>query len=274
MKGIKEALKRIVLFVFAVAVTISATTPEKAEALSTIPVCTGASPYDVYHYDTSVYNTAWMRDMVHVPIKTGAGGIIGSYFFVCGLARAKGTDNYILMVRQIMEPSVSAVRYKKLSGGKYSYAYGLSEYCGFVTQLPSLDDFTPKKLPSDNVISVSLGASTDKSKTIGLSYDIKKSDLSFTTVCSTADGIYGMLYDYEVHVVNPFYSNAYFREWSDQNSMAKFHTNNASIYLNITYIARFGASSSNTAKSYDVITGKLFEKSGTLSLSFPAISRQ
>ncbi|MBR6364727.1 MAG: hypothetical protein IKS10_01345 [Lachnospiraceae bacterium] len=271
MKMLREGIKRIVLFVMAVAVTISATTPEKAEALSPMAVYTGASRYQAFSYDLANYNVAWMPDYVRVPIVSNAGGVLGVYHIVCGLARAKGTDNYIFMVRQLMEPSILSVRYKKASGNKYTYAYGLSEYCGFVSVLPGLDDWTPKTKPSENKISVSLAA--DGAKSVGLSYDIVKSDLSMSSLCSSSQGLYGMIYDYVVHVVNPFYSNKYFREQSDQNCMALFHSNKSTINIQVTYEARFGASSTASANAIDVYKNAIYSKSGNMTLCFPAIPK-
>ena len=275
MKMLREGVKRIVLFALAVAVTISATTPEKAEALPPMAVYTGESHYDAFQYDTSVYNVAWMQEYVNIPVWCDSDAVcidaIGVYCFVCGIAREKRTDNYTLLVRQIMQPSSGAVLVFAPDYGAFN-GYGISEYCSFSVKLPTLDDFAPKNTPKKGSVTVEWNATTNINKLIKLDYNIKD-DVDVSVECNVPKHIYSMSYDYQPHVINPFENNSYFRKTSDQNSMARFHMPQKQLTLTVNYDARFGVSHTKGANALQIEKFLIIDKQGTLVLCFPAIQK-
>ena len=209
---------------------------------------------------------------MHVFVNSWSNDNIGLYSFVCGLARAKSTDSYIFMVRQVMTPLSGY--YSQSVGQMAQKGYGLSEYCSFDVVLPSLDEYTPKNTPAEDVIKTSISASTDLKATVNLQYDIRHNDVALGFTSNLAQKKYGMTYDYKPHVINPFASNAYFRNPSDQNCMAKFRTNKKNIHLNVNYEARFGASATKNANAIAIAKGVIYSKKGTFTLNFPVVSKE
>ncbi len=211
--------------------------PEKAYATSITK--------NGFVYDDSVYNTRWM-EKESVCVTTSEGKILGKMTYYVGLSRRKGSNDWIVMYREAMEPNSSKVKINSYQSG-----YGLSEYLSVTSaNLPSLDDYLPVNTPNKDKVSLSLGISgsgAGASANVSANYVITHNDLDITASCSTSTGKYYVKYDYKPGLVNLFASNKYVANESIQMGMAQFETKGLSDYVTIPvkYEVRFGAASNS-----------------------------
>ena len=243
--------KKILCIVMAI---VFATTgmPGKVEA---------ASKYG-FSYDTSAYKVKW-SGMYSFNVFTDKGTKLGTCSYVVGLARDKGTNNYILMTREVMTPNNSKVKIDN-----YQYGYGFSEYVSAKVTLPSLDDYEPQNTPAKDSINFSIGA--DKSgASVGASYSITHSDMDITAACNTAEKKYYIKYNYKPSLVNPLANNKYLANESIQLGAAAFHKAASEITFTMQYDARFGAAENNAASPLLVFYNyvKKATKSKTITLT-------
>ncbi len=201
-----------------------------------------ASKYG-FTYDTASSNVTW-KTMYSFNVYSGAGGKLGTCSYVIGLTRSKGTNDYVLMTREVMTPNSSQVKINNVQ-----YGYGFSEYVSIKVTLPSLDDYRPQNTPSSDTISFSIGADSDGAS-VGASYSITHSDLDITASCDTSSKLYHVKYNYNPTIANPFGNNKYLANESVQLGAAAFHNSSDTVSFKINYDARFGAAEDNAASPW------------------------
>ena len=155
-----------------------------------------------------------------------AGEVLGTCSFVIGLTREKKSNNYVLMMREVMTPNNSKVLIEHVMNKEISYdrcGYGFSEYVSVKVALPSLDDYEPHNTPKSDEITFSIGGNKD-GVDVGASYTVTHEDLDITASCNTPSKTYYVKYNYKPSLLNPFASNKYVANESVQLGVASFHT--------------------------------------------------
>ena len=219
-----------------------------------------------FSYDESYYNVSW-KAAQYLYVYSEVGGRLGTMTYYVGLARRKSTNDYIVMMKEVMTPNKSKV---KINSSQYGY--GLSEYVSVKTTLPSLDNYYPQNDPGKDSISFSIGVSSEKKAEISASYTVTHSDLDITASCNTPNRTYYIIYDYDPSIANPFASNKYVANESVQMGEAQFETSSGTVSFVMNYDARFGAAENANCSPWLVYLSYVRKTTGSRSYSF-TISR-
>lgn len=186
-------------------------------------------------FDKSQYNIRWDTSNRAVVIYNSAGKLIGVCKLKLGLAREKGTNDYLLLLKEEMTPQTfqvtervevekwdalhlnKTITYKTVTSKKY----GVSEYLSIRTILPRLSNYSPQNASqNDRSISVSLGMDLS-GVSGGFSYEVKRNDLDLIVDSSTFTGALDVKYDYTPRL-NIWASQPYLTRQSFQYAMADF----------------------------------------------------
>lgn len=195
-------------------------------------------------------------------VYSSAGKKVGTCSYVIGLAREKKTNDYVLMLREVMTPNNSKVL---ITGS--TYGYGFSEYVSAKVTLPSLDDYEPQNTPSSQTVDFTIGADSSGAN-IRASYSVTKSDLNITSSCNTPSKLYFVKYDYKPSLVDPLASNKYVANESIQLGAASFHSSSSTISFTMNYDARFGAASDNAASPWLIYINTVYKATTSRTYSF------
>ncbi len=187
-----------------------------------------------FAYDDSVYDTQWLAKE-SVNVRTSEGGLLGTMTFYVGLGRDKGSNFYVTMYKEVMEPNSYKV---KINGSKSGY--GLSEYLSVTSEgFSLLSDYYPMNAAyKEDTLSGFVGG-------FSVDYEIAHRKLDITSSCSSSTGKYYIIYDYKPSVVNLFASNKYVANESVQMGMVQSEKrgNKNYIAIPVEYDVRFGAAS-------------------------------
>lgn len=246
-----STVKKIAVFIFAL-IMIANTAAETTYAAS--------SKYG-FTYDTAVSNVEW-KASESILVKTAVGDLLGTMTYYVGVARAKGTNDYVLMTKEVMTPYG-----KKAQTAFLKWGYGFSEYVSVSVVLPSLDNYMPTNSPTTD--SVTLNASfSEKGAQVGASYTVKKEQLAITAKCDTPNHKYYIVYDYKPYSINILKKNTYLANESSQMGMAEFTTSENKVTFTINYDARFGANNTSDQWAYQTQPGYVRSKTGSRKYSF------
>ncbi|MCR4928059.1 MAG: hypothetical protein K5927_08765 [Lachnospiraceae bacterium] len=215
-----------------------------------------------FSYDTSLYNVQW-KTSESIYVRNSSGYLLGTMTYYTGLARRKGTSDYIVMFREVMTPNPSKVYTE--AGNK---CYGLSEYVSVKSTLKQLGDYKPQNTPATDTMSFSLGLGSDKKASISASYDIKHTDLDITSSCNTPNNLYFVKYDYKPSIANPFASNKYVSNESVQLGEAQFDNTDNTIKFTVYYDARFGGAEDSKRSPWLIYLNYVKQKTGSKTYSF------
>lgn len=216
-----------------------------------------------FTYDTKYNNASWTK-MEKITVKSKKNGKLGTLSYLTGVNRRKGTDDYIVMFKEVMTPNNKKVT---LDNAK-SKGYGLSEYCSLKTTLPTLDDYKPQNSPKTDSVNVGIGASKKAGPQVSATYTIKNSELDITSNCSTPKKEYRIVYDYKPHIPNALGNNKYLANESIQLGTAQFHSSKKTVSFKVNYDARFGAACDKERSPWHVQIGYVKRKTGSREYSF------
>lgn len=219
-----------------------------------------------FTYDETCYNVQWQK-AEYCYVYSELGGLLGTMTYYVGLARKKGTNDYIIMVKEVMTPNKKRVNLYTDSKGMIT-GYGLSEYVSVKTTLPSLDDYYPKNNPSSDSISFSIGVSSEKKADISASYTITHNDLNITSSCNTPKRMYYVIYDYKPNLVMVWKNNKYVANESVHLGEAQFEATAPGFSLTFYYDVRFGAASNSACSPLLIYKNYIRSAKKTRSLAF------
>lgn len=221
-----------------------------------------------FTYDTSVYNVSW-ASYESVNVYSDVGTKLGTMSYLAGVARDKGSNDYVVMFKEVMTPNKTKV---KVSSS--TYGYGMSEYVSINVTLPTLDDYSPKNDPSTDSVTLEVGASKEGPE-ISASYTIEHNDLDITSKCNTSSKKYHIVYDYKPNIANPVASNKYLAYESVQLGEAQFEkaassssATKTTVSFKVNYQARFGAASNSACSPWCVYMNYVESASKSRSYSF------
>ncbi len=217
------------------------------------------SKYFVQFYDYQTYT-----------VKTEGGGEIGYLSYLAGLARRKGTNTYVFMMKECMTPSENRVRVRKendhnpISERPFS-GWGVSEYMIVDTYLTNLDEWEPRNKPKTRKITLSVGgakgADPGVGTSVGFSYEIDLKEMKIKPKAYQTSGHYTVDYDYVPHTF--WGDNAYFSDSSNHYQVAEFSTTGKTVEIDVNYEARFGVATTESRMPTSVYTSAVWKKTGT-----------
>ncbi|MBE5963933.1 MAG: hypothetical protein E7252_03205 [Lachnospira sp.] len=204
-----------------------------------------------FTYDTDYYDVRW-KTAAKFYVKSDDGDILGIVTYHRGVLKDKESNQYVLMLKMVMEPSD-----KKAKFGGGNNGYGFSEYLSVrVPVMDSMDDYQPVNTPTERTGTLSLGID-GKSAGIGLSYDINLSNLKITDKSLESIRKYETVYDYKPGFL-PWNDNYYLANQSKQRGMVKFETDREWFNLSLTFEARFGVAVDNAASPWNIHLNKVY----------------
>ena len=240
--------------------------------LGIVPQNVGADEYSLpeYNIDTSQYNIRWDTQRRVITVYETYNGkltqnVVGRCKLWLGLARKKGTNDYILVTREDMTPcSFTSKREKRK-------CYGLSEYLSIYSTLPTLINFSPENgSQAKDSIGISFGADSG-GLNVGLSYSVDRDFLNVLVHSSTDTHKLSVEYDYTIRMLQ---KNTYLVNQSKQYAMAYFTQKSpywrpdGSISFTIDYDVRFGYCDSPKAGFSSIYLGAVYRKQQTEIFSF------
>jgi len=266
-------MKKMMALILAGVMTFSATAvsaPQRVEA--------DEYSIDEYGIDESKYNIQWDAQRRYVNVYEKFQGkqtnqLVGACRVKLGLARKKGTNDYVLVTKQEMTPR----RFTHLVATDYHgqrvecEAYGLSEYLSIHTVVPTMTNYSPtNSSQSNSSIGISFGAGAD-GLNMGVSYEAQKNYLDITVNSSTYTNILDVVYDYRPRMKT---KQPYLMNQSFQYSMAAFTQKtpywkqDGSVSFTVEYDARFGFCRSKSGNWLDIDWGLVYAKKQSELYSF------
>ena len=213
------------------------------------PVTIEAKTKNGFTYDTKEFDVKWSK-YEKIEVCSKEGGKLGTLSYLTGIARAKNSNDYLIMFKEVMTPNSKKVKLNYLN----QKGYGMSEYMSLKTTLPSLNDYKPQNDPNTDSINIGIGVGKD-GPSVSASYEVKTKELDITSKCNTPQKLYQVVYDYKPHIPNIFGSNKYLANESVQMGMAEITSKKEDITFVVNYEARFGAAE-NKKRSPSILDNK------------------
>lgn len=215
-----------------------------------------------FTYDKKEFDVKWV-DYEKIVVKSDEGGTLGTLSYLTGVARAKGTNDYLILFKEVMTPGT-----KKVKLNIYNQkGYGMSEYMSLKATLASLSDYKPQNDPNTDSINIGMGIDKD-GPSVSASYEVKTSELDITSKCNTPKNLYQVVYDYKPHIPNVFGSNKYLANESVQMGMAEITKKKGKVNFTVDYEARFGAASKKNCRPETVWLDYVKNKKGSRKYKF------
>ena len=188
-----------------------------------------------FTYDKKEFDVKWSK-YEQIEVCSDEGGKLGTLSYLTGIAKAKKSNESLIMFKEVMTPNSKKVKLNYLN----QKGYGMSEYMSLKATLPSLNDYKPQNDPNTDSINIGIGVDKD-GPSVSASYEVKTKELDITSKCNTPQKLYHVVYDYKPHIPNIFGSNKYLANESIQMGMAEITSKKDTITFNVNYEARFGA---------------------------------
>lgn len=119
-----------------------------------------------FTYDKKEFDVKWV-DYEKIVVKSDEGGTLGTLSYLTGVARAKGTNDYLILFKEVMTPGT-----KKVKLNIYNQkGYGMSEYMSLKATLASLSDYKPQNDPNTDSINIGMAEITKKKGKVNFTVD-------------------------------------------------------------------------------------------------------
>jgi len=210
--------------------------------------------------DTSQYNMEWIRSETEYVLDDD-GKKIGYLICDLGVARIKGTDDYVAAIRTLIGPE------KTMIGDS---EYGLNEYLYVKATGPMLDNYTPVNLPSSSS-SETVFARVKMRKLMGIGIEFKNDspDVERTVESCTGDeSKYAVEYDYTPSRLNPFGNNKMFSNERIEYGEFSFVSEDEEVTITLDFDVRFGVAGDKDRSPWSIKKGKIYDKTVTQTHTF------
>lgn len=91
-----------------------------------------------FTYDKKEFDVKWSK-YEQIEVCSDEGGKLGTLSYLTGIAKAKKSNESLIMFKEVMTPNSKKVKLNYLN----QKGYGMSEYMSLKATLPSLNDYKP-----------------------------------------------------------------------------------------------------------------------------------
>ena len=211
----------------------------------------------------SQYNIEWIeRETEYVLNDDGEG--IGYFLYDLGVARLKGTDHYIAVIRTIMgSPRKGAKR----KNGKTEYA--LAEYLAVRAKVPNWYNSIPKNTPNSST-QHRVFASVQMRKMLAVGHESTNlsPEVNVRDMTRITDGVYAVEYDYTPNLLNPFGDNKALTSERVEYGEISFSAEGDEVTIPVEFVVRFGVAGDEDRSPWSIKRGKLYTKTINKTFTF------
>ena len=213
--------------------------------------------------DASQYNIEWTERETEYVLNDD-GEEIAYFLYELGVARIKGTDEYVGAIRTIMGSPRKGAKTK--SGKK---EYGLKEYLFVRADVPMLHDCIPKNTPIGSTQETYfINVYMRKMLGVGWRSTYLSPYVDVTNWSRFDENVYAVEYDYTPNLLNPFGDNQFLTSECWEYGEFRFSAEGDEVTIPVEFEVRFGVAGDEDRSPWSIKRGKLYTKTINKTFTF------